>query len=73
MKYLIDTDWIVHHFRGEKRISRELEILASEGMAISMITLAELYEGIYHSKDPDKDQQLLEEFLDSDLEVLSIN
>lgn len=63
MKYLIDTDWVVHHLRGAKKISKKLEQLAPEGMAISMIALAELYEGIYYSKDPLKDQQLLEEFL----------
>lgn len=73
MKYLIDTDWIVHHLRGERSISKKLEKLAPEGMAISMIALAELYEGIYYSKDPDKDQRLLEEFLASDLELLTIN
>ncbi len=73
MKYLIDTDWVVHHLRGEKKISKKLEQLAPEGMAISMIALAELYEGIYYSKDPVKDQQLLEEFLAPDLDVLTIN
>ena len=73
MKYLIDTDWIVHHFRGEERVTKKLELLSHEGMAISTIALAELYEGIYHSKDPVKDQQLLEEFLAPDLEVLTIN
>jgi len=73
MKYLIDTDWIVGHFRGEERVTKKLEQLAHEGMAISIIALAELYEGIYHSKDPVKDQQLFEEFLAPDLEVLTNN
>jgi len=63
MKYLIDSDWIIDHMKGEDRIVRKLEVLAPEGMAISVITLAEIYEGVYHSKDPAKSQQLLDDFL----------
>ena len=63
MKYLIDTDWVINHLKGENRVVRKLEELAPEGMAMSVISLAEIYEGVYYSRDPAKSQQLLEEFL----------
>ena len=73
MKYLIDTDWIIDHMKGEKRVVSRLEALASEGMAISVISLAEIYEGVYHSRDPAKSQQLLDDFLAPELEVLNVD
>ena len=72
MKYLVDTDWIIDHFRGVELITRKLEDIAPQGVAISIISLAEIYEGIFTSKDPAKSQQLLDEFLAPDLKVLGI-
>jgi predicted nucleic acid-binding protein len=43
MKYLIDTDWVIDHLKGEERVVKQLEELASEGIAISVISLAEIY------------------------------
>ena len=73
MKYLVDTDWIIDHFRGDELITRKLEDIAPQGVAISIISLAEIYEGIFTSNDPAKSQQLLDEFLAPDLKVLGIN
>ncbi|NUO10348.1 MAG: type II toxin-antitoxin system VapC family toxin [Candidatus Brocadia sp.] len=73
MKYLVDTDWIIDHFRGVELITRKLEHIAPQGVAISIISLAEIYEGVFAFKDPAKSQQLLNEFLAPDLKVLGIN
>ncbi len=73
MKYLIDTDWVINHLKGENRVVRKLEELAPEGVAMSVISLAEIYEGVCYSKDPVKSQQLLEEFLAPDLKVLNVD
>jgi len=73
MKYLIDTDWVIDHLKGETRVGRELEGLAPQGVAISVISLAELYEGVYFSRDPIKSQKLLDEFLAPDLKILNID
>jgi len=35
--------------------------------------LAEIYEGVYYSRNPEKSRQLLEEFLAPDLEVLNVD
>lgn len=73
MKYLIDTDWIINHLKGESKVVKKLEELAPEGVAISMISLAELYEGVYYSRDPAKSQELLDEFLAPDLKILNVD
>ena len=73
MRYLIDTVWVIDHLKGEERVVRQLEELASEGVVISVISLAEIYEGVYYSRNPAKSQQLLDEFLAPDLEVLNVD
>lgn len=30
MKYLVDTDWIIDHFRGDELITRKLEDIAPQ-------------------------------------------
>jgi predicted nucleic acid-binding protein len=48
MKYLMDTDVVVNHLRGKEKLSSQL---ISHGLAVSVITLAELYYGAYKSDD----------------------
>lgn len=73
MKYLLDTDWVVDHLNGIERTTQKLEELSPEGVAISIISLAELYEGVYYSRDSTKSQKLLEEFLAPELSILNID
>ena len=72
MKYLVDTDWIIHALHGkEKEVTKLLE-LKKDGLAISVISLAELYEGVYRSADPISNETVLKDFL-SGVMVLEIN
>ena len=73
MKYLIDTDWIIDHFNRVEKISEKLRELAPEGLALSVISMAELYEGVYYSRNPAQSERILRELLMSDLAVLGIN
>lgn len=72
MKYLIDTDWVINHLRGLERVTQKLEELAPQGLALSIISLAELYEGIHRSTNPAKDEESLKKFL-SGVTVLEID
>ena len=63
MTYLIDTDWVIDHLNHIERVTRRLEELAPEGLALSIISLAELYEGVYYSRDPEGDEHDLNDFL----------
>jgi tRNA(fMet)-specific endonuclease VapC len=72
MKYLIDTDWIIDHLNGVIRVRERLEELATEGLAISIVSLAEVYEGIFYSRDPEKSEIAFDTFLPG-VAILDIN
>jgi len=63
MRYLVDTDWIIDQLRGKEEVRDKLKELRPAGVAVSIISIAELYEGIYSSRDPVKDQKILENLL----------
>ena len=63
MSFLLDTDWIVHWLKGKKEIVDKIEMYRKEGLSASIISVGELYEGIYGSPNKEKDGQILKEFL----------
>ena len=52
MSYLVDSDWVADYLKGRAPIVQQLDRLAPEGLAISLITFGEIYEGIYYGRDP---------------------
>ncbi len=46
LTYLIDTDWVIDHFNRVERTTEKLKELRPAGIAVSVVSLAELYEGI---------------------------
>jgi tRNA(fMet)-specific endonuclease VapC len=73
MTYLIDTDWVIDHLNHIERVTRRLEELAPAGLALSIISLAELYEGVYYSRDPVESEAALQRFLNPELTILSMD
>lgn len=71
-RYLVDTDWAINHLNGQERTRQRLEELAASGLAFSIISLAEAYEGIYYSKDPRGNERALVEFL-QDVTIIGID
>lgn len=63
LAYVIDTDWIIDHFNGVEPITRQLIEFQAAGLAVSIISLAELYEGVHYSRDPVRSRTLLMRFL----------
>jgi tRNA(fMet)-specific endonuclease VapC len=63
MRYLIDTDWVIHYLNGREDIVQRLDELQEQGLGLSMISLAELYEGIFYSTDPNGNERALQDFL----------
>jgi len=59
MKYLIDTDWVIDHLRQVEATTKRLERLTPEGLALSIVSLAELYEEVYYSRDPVQSEGIL--------------
>ena len=72
MKYLIDTDWIIDHLNGVESVTKKLEKFTESGICTSIISVAELYEGVYGSKNYDESLETLETFLEG-ITVLSLD
>jgi predicted nucleic acid-binding protein len=52
-QYLLDTDWIVDILNGQERAIQTVLDLAPTGLAVSIITYGELYEGAAFANDPE--------------------
>ena len=63
MKHLVDTDWVVDYLKGKQLIVERLKTLAPDGLAISLITYGEIYEGIYYGRDPQRHELGFRNFL----------
>ena len=72
MKYLVDTDWIILHFRGNRGVARRIEELMPDGIGLSVVSMGELYEGVYRASDPESSERALQLVL-SDIDVVGID
>ena len=72
MRYLVDTDWVIDHLHGRAQVVRRLEELAPEGIGLSILSLAELYEGVYFSTAPQDNEKALQDFLGA-VDVLTLD
>jgi tRNA(fMet)-specific endonuclease VapC len=61
--YLVDTDWVVDILNGQKKAIHTVLELAPAGLAISIITYGELYEGAAFAHDPEPALAGLRSFL----------
>jgi tRNA(fMet)-specific endonuclease VapC len=50
--YLLDTDWIVDVLNGQEKAIKTVLELAPAGLAVSIISYGELYEGAAFARDP---------------------
>jgi tRNA(fMet)-specific endonuclease VapC len=61
--YVVDTDWAIHWLHGNVRVRKRLEELRGQGLALSVVSLAELWEGVHYSRDPLQSEHGLNDFL----------
>ncbi|MFZ5365859.1 MAG: type II toxin-antitoxin system VapC family toxin [Patescibacteria group bacterium] len=71
MKYLVDSDQIIWYLKGKPAVVRKLQTLQRE-LAVSVISVGEVAEGIVGEKDEEKKLGGLKNFLEG-IEVLEIN
>src|SRR5437764_691845 len=71
LTHLLDTGWIVRSFRGAKTYDQTILALGAPQLAISLISVAELYEGTFRAANPATAEQSLLLFL-ADKAVLPI-
>jgi tRNA(fMet)-specific endonuclease VapC len=62
--YLLDTDWIIDALNGQDSAIQTLLELVPSGLALSIITYGELYEGAYYSRNPEPALAGLHAFLE---------
>ena len=70
--YLVDTDWIIDHLNGVAAVTARLNELRPGGLAVSIVSLAELYEGVHYSRYPVRSEISLQQFL-AGLSILPID
>ena len=77
LRYLVDTDWVIHYQRGHTTIVRGLNnLLLARGAAsigISIISLAELYDGVIGSANPEANGRALRNFLAAGIDIVDID
>ena len=61
----MDTDWAIDYLHKGDRTVRRLEEILPRGVGLSVISLAELYDGLARSRNPDADAEALRLFLDA--------
>jgi tRNA(fMet)-specific endonuclease VapC len=72
LSFLIDTDWVIDHFKGVTQVTLRLKELQPRGLGLSVVSAAELWEGAYFSRDPKRSQETLEGFL-SGVDILGLD
>ena len=72
ISYLLDIDLAINYLNGDYLTIERLEELEENSLAFSIISLAEVYKGIYCSKDPEASENALLDFL-HDIRLISID
>ena len=53
MRYLVDTDWIIDALADVPSAVEPLDRLSADGLAVSIISFGELFEGAYGFPNPE--------------------
>ena len=72
MQYLLDTDWAIHYLHGVERVVTYVNGRITEGVGLSIASIAEIYEGVIYSSDPHGSESALRDFLVG-VDVISID
>lgn len=65
MRFLVDADWLIDAAIGRPTAVRTLDRLSFDGLAVSIIAVAEVYEGAFDVSDPEAKLADFREFLSS--------
>ena len=72
MKYLLDTNKIIDYLKGDRSVIRILQDLRPKGLAVSVISIGEILEGIVDQPQSKRRINDLENFL-SAVKVLDVD
>ncbi|MCY4615365.1 MAG: type II toxin-antitoxin system VapC family toxin [Chloroflexi bacterium] len=60
----MDTDWVIHYFNRVGPVVDRIAELTPRGLGMSVISLAELYEGVLGAFDPPRSEAEVQAFLE---------
>lgn len=63
MRYLLDTDIAISWLRGVERARQRVRAAVRDGLGISYVSLAELYDGVHESTRREEGERQVEELL----------
>jgi tRNA(fMet)-specific endonuclease VapC len=63
VRYLVDTDWVIQYLNADAKIVANLDTRRADGIGISVISVAELYEGAFYARDPAMSERKLRDFI----------
>jgi tRNA(fMet)-specific endonuclease VapC len=72
MKYFLDADWIINLLVGKREAAENIQYLDPEEIAISLATVAEVYEEAYTYANPQAHLQSFRQFL-RNFQLLNLN
>ena len=52
VRYLVDTDWVIQYLNADAKTVANPDARRTDGIGISVISIAELYEGAFYARDP---------------------
>ena len=73
MEYLIDTDWAIDYMHGHQPVVQRFDELSPLGIGLSIVSLAELYDGMFGAEERLDAEQGLQSFLDYIEEVVPLD
>ena len=73
MNFLIDTDWTIDYLNGVRYVRDRLNDLGISDLGISVVSVAELYEGVLYSRNMEEDHAALNLFLENEVTVLGVD
>ena len=73
MLYLIDTDWSIDYLNEIQRVKTRVDQLKPQGIGISVISVAELYDGVVGATDPERSERALLDFLDQGIVTVEVD
>ena len=63
MKFLLDTNIVIDFLRGKQPVVDRINRILKQGLAISAVSVAELYHGAYKSSRPKYNMEKVDEFI----------
>jgi tRNA(fMet)-specific endonuclease VapC len=71
MKYLVDSDYVADYLVAKPDATKLLSSLAHDGISISLVTVGEIYEGIYYGYHPEQAEANFQRFLTT-IDIISL-